>query len=431
MRDRLVTFAAAAAALLLTAVLLLPPRGPSGEELSLPTSEDRGGSGLMGLKAWLEQGGIAVYSLRRRYGDLPDRNLPGGKGSVLIVVLPQLREALYSEWADLQDWIAAGNTVVFLNHGYGKPIWAENNDCFCDAVQLLEEFGWDLTSSGSPESDDPLHEGSVAFKQRIEKLQSGLQAIIPAITEILPLSPSPILQPVGPLESRMVPASIGERWHLAAGGEQLAVRLFGFEGDPERTVVWLIEAGQGRIVMSLAGDLFSNDMLNRAGNARLLKQLLSHTLADGGQVIFDDYHFGLSDLYDPEQFFSDSRLYRSVGLIVLFWFLYVLGYSNRLAPVAPEKAKTAMLDSVAAMAGFFAGRLDKKLLARELVKHFIHDIRLKRRLPDEGAVWHWLEQHPQIEKLELDRLKEAMAQRCSRLQPLSETLSEIRTKLLS
>ncbi|MGR9053839.1 MAG: hypothetical protein ACU84J_14430, partial [Gammaproteobacteria bacterium] len=201
--------------------------------------------------------------------------------------------------------------------------------------------------------------------------------------------------------------------------------------NPSTTMMWQIETGQGQIFLSLVGDIFSNAKLNRAGNARLLKNLLALHLAEHGQIIFDDYHFGLSDLYDPEQFFNDARLHRTFGLIVLFWFLYVLGYSNRLAPVRSTLTKISALDAVEAMAGFFAGRLDQKLLARELTRHLLNDIRMQRRMPDEASVWHWLDRHPQIADTQLALLRAAVAMRCSSLNTLTDTLTDIRNKTLS
>ncbi|WP_031432344.1 DUF4350 domain-containing protein [Methylomarinum vadi] len=427
MRDRLLTFAAAVAALLVAFIFLKPPHDDGHKELSLPTTEDAGVEGLKALKTWLEQGGIPLLSLRKRYPELANSAALAESGNLLIVSLPFSREALRSEWQALIRWIGRGNSLLILGHAYNRQPWSGTDDCLCDAVRLLKDLEWKLTKLMPERAKGENDRGGI--QQRIESLQSGLQGVKPVVTEIFPLTAISLTKEVERLESRMMPALLDETWHLSTASDQLALRAFTTGLD--RTVVWQIEAGEGRIFLSLAGDIFSNEMLNRAGNARLFKNLLSLTLARDGRVIFDDYHFGLSDLYDPEQFFRDSRLHRTIGLVIVFWFIYVLGYSNRLAPVRAKKAKVSVLDSVEAMAGFFAGRLDKKMVARELTRHLLQDIRLKRHLRDEEAVWRWLERHPQILDNQIDLMREAAQQRCSRLNLLTDTLSNIRTKILS
>ena len=427
MKDRFVTFAAAVAALVVTFIIVMPPRGSGDADLSLPTTEDRGGSGLIGLKTWLERGGIPIHSLRRRYPELMDTTVFAETGNLLIVSFPHFREALQSEWQALSGWIDSGNSLLILGYAYDRPDWFGSDGCLCDAVQLLDELGWTLSSS-KPDKDEADSEG---FDGRIDRLHAGLQALTPTLTTIQPLSTFPIVHTVSNVESRVIPALTDEIWQLSTTSDQLAVRLFAFDADPDKTVIWQVEAGRGRIFLSLAGDIFSNEMLNRADNARLFKNLLSRMLSGKGQVIFDDFHFGLSDLYDPEQFFSDSRLHRTIGLILLFWLLYVLGDSKRLAPVRHKKAEISAIDSVEAMAGFFAGRLDKKILAQELTRHLLQDLRQNRRLPTEEAVWQWLERHPQIPATSIALLRDAAQQRCSQLNVLTDTLTEIRTKTLS
>lgn len=427
MKDRLLTFAAAVAALLLAIVILMPPHDAGDKDLSLPTTEDPGAYGLKGLKTWLEQGGIPLFSLRKRYPELANSAALAERGNLLIVSLPLSREALRSEWQALTRWIGSGNSLLILGHSYNRQPWLGADDCLCDAVRLLKELDWELTRLMPERAESENDSGGI--KQRIESLQSGLQGLKSVVTEIFPSTAISLTKEVERLESRMMPALMGEKWRLSTASDQLALRAFITELD--RTIVWQIEAGQGRIFLSLAGDIFSNEMLNRAGNARFFKNLLSLTLARDGRVIFDDYHFGLSDLYDPEQFFKDSRLHRTIGLVIVFWFIYALGYSNRLAPVRAATAKVSVLDSVEAMAGFFAGRLDKKMVAQELTRHLLNDILLQRRLRDEQAVWRWLERHPQIPDSQVDLLREAAQQRCSRLNLLTDTLSNIRTKTLS
>lgn len=431
MKERLVTFVAALAALLVSFIILSPPRAPNADDLSLPTTEDSGVNGLKGVKVWLENAGLAVHSLRKRYPSLLDDSQFAPTGNILIVSLPHFHQALASEWQALATWIGRGNSLLLLTHPYNPPSWRRSEGCIvCEAVQLLDELGWQLSQSGAEQSALSVDLGN-DLKQGLQRFRGRLQTMMSRPTELDPLSTLATMAGIENLESQMKPRLLHNRWQLSTIGDQMALRLFAVGGEAGQTVLWQIGSGRGQVFLSLAGDILSNEMVGRAGNARWLKNMLSQALSENGRIIFDDYHFGLSDLYDPDQFFSDDRLHRTLGLILLFWFLYVLGDSNRLAPVRASIVRASVKDTVEAMTGFFAARLEPKILAAELTRHLLQDIRLRRGLKDEAAVWQWLERHPHIDHRQLALLRDAMRQRCYRLHVLTDTLTEIRTKTLS
>ncbi|KPJ90379.1 MAG: hypothetical protein AMJ53_13760, partial [Gammaproteobacteria bacterium SG8_11] len=70
MKDRITTLFSALAALLVVIILLSPPPQPPAEPVSLPTSTNSGRYGLLGLKRWLDESGVANMSLQSRYNIL-------------------------------------------------------------------------------------------------------------------------------------------------------------------------------------------------------------------------------------------------------------------------------------------------------------------------------------------------------------------------
>jgi len=152
--------------------------------------------------------------------------------------------------------------------------------------------------------------------------------------------------------------------------------------------------------------LISNSVLKEQDNARWFAQLLTHTVADSGYVIFDDYHFGLSDLYDPQAFFADKRLHNSLLFIGAFWLIYALGRSPRLAPVKKPVNKPATTDFIEAMAGFFSRRVRSRTVAKKLAERLLEDIRQHTQLEGD-SLWRWLHDHPGVSERDLRRLQRA------------------------
>jgi hypothetical protein len=170
--------------------------------------------------------------------------------------------------------------------------------------------------------------------------------------------------------------------------------------------LWEVRYKNSRIWISRYAYLFSNDQLGQADNAVLISNIITSCLIDQGRVIFDDMHHGYSALYDPQAFFKDKRVHNTLWFIFAFWLLYVVGHSNRLAPLAKESKLPRAVDYIHAMANLFARRLDNTAAARLLFNHFFDSLRLQYNLPSNGQpTWNLLESSSRITAKDLVLLK--------------------------
>lgn len=430
MKERLITLLTALAALGLSVFLLAPPQPPA-PRVSLPTSEDRGSSGLKGLYTWLQRERVAVISLRKRYTELPRLTAPAQRGSLLIVSAPARTDITPAERQALKHWIAEGNSLLILGAVYDRPNWAESDTDFYELKKLLRDFSWSLVSdTAEPAAPERQDFASKTFKEKVAAVQAEVKAHIPAEERLSAFSRQPLLFGVEHVAAQTVPELLRKSWALSTeNNDNLAFSLLK-RSDGKGDAVWQIKAGEGQIFLALTPDLFSNTRLNHADNARFFVNLLGQALSKDGKLLFDDYHFGLSELYDPEAFFKDTRLHQTLGFLGVLWILYVIGYSDRLAPVRVPPVKLSMRDFIDATAGFFARRVQQRALAAELVKHLLLDIRLGRRLSDEEQTWRWLEHHPQIPAGQLALLRRAVAQRRISLTRLTNAIIHIRSVAL-
>jgi hypothetical protein len=126
------------------------------------------------------------------------------------------------------------------------------------------------------------------------------------------------------------------------------------------------------------GSLFTNRALGLADNARLLANIVGATVGPHGAVLFDDMHQGLGAAYDPAKFYSDRRLYETIGILAALWLCWVLGATRLQLPglraPAPREAEL-----VQATGGFLARVLTPAAGALGLFEHFFR--RIRERLP--------------------------------------------------
>ena len=102
MKDRLLTLALALGALAAFYVVLAPKPAPPQERVTRPISTEGGPNGYLALQRWLAREGIAVVSLRERYGRLTTL-VPGvPTGNLLITTTPHVYPLRGSEAAPLQ-----------------------------------------------------------------------------------------------------------------------------------------------------------------------------------------------------------------------------------------------------------------------------------------------------------------------------------------
>jgi len=138
----------------------------------------------------------------------------------------------------------------------------------------------------------------------------------------------------------------------------------------------------------------------------LIANIVSASLGKNGKVIFDDMYQGQTELYDEKAFYADSRLHNTLWFIFAFWVLYVVGHSNRIAPVQEDRKPARVADFIEAMANLFARRLTPVAAARLLYSHFFDWVRLRYGLPTNGKpVWQLLETTERLDQQDIVELK--------------------------
>jgi len=408
MRDTLITLAGA----FLSFFLLVSLMSPRQEQrlVSRPTTEDEGKHGLKAVYRWLAENNVNTYSLRRPVTRIDQEALPSS-GNLMIISLPLGRKALDSEWLALNRWVSDGNTVLVLAGMYHVPQWGEGHDWaresgIIDAIEYMtaEEFSLQREHIEDSETEFDLTD----MREAIEAFKPSSYRLYPAIEHSL-------FKDIAEMESWHTPGVYqykdeiddiqSAHWSIDSESSRLALRLMVGE-SPQQTAMWLLPIGSGWIYLSAFPDLVSNSVLKQQDNARWLANLLTHTVVENGYVIFDDYHFGLSDLYDPEAFFADRRLHNSLLFVGAFWLIYALGRSPRLAPVKKRNRKPATTDFIEAMAGFFTRRIKPRAIAKKLAERLLEDISRQTQLEGE-SLWNWLDGHPEIRERDLRRLQQA------------------------
>lgn len=411
MKDRLVTLVGALASLALV-VVLLSPREPPPPRVSRPTSEDRGELGLAGLAQWLALNGVPTKSLRRRYSDLDLDPALAPAGNLLISSVPHGYAAHSLELAALLTWLDQGNRLLVLAAVDDRPDWAML-DGGQEGSPLLEALGFGFVPEVSIDGADDLAE-SLADGTTKEGLLAAIEGAREALEDLRrkpltlhPAAADPLLAGVESVATRTTAVLVAASWQLEGVARRRLTRPLLLDPTAGKAALWAVRSGDAGVWISSYPDLFGNRTLGEADNARLLANLVGAALGPGGTVIFDDLHQGLSDLYDPEAFFADARLWNSLWFILAFWLLYVAGYSNRLAP--PPKPESAMQASglVEAMAGLFARRLSPAAVARGMLRHFFNEVRTRHRLPPTGKpCWDVLAADPGVPARDLRDLQQ-------------------------
>jgi hypothetical protein len=408
MRDSLITLAGA----LLSFIVLVSLMSPQTEQvvISRPTTEDAGKHGFKGLHVWLAQNNVNIHSLRKPVTRIDHGVLPASS-NLMIISLPLAREALDSEWRALNDWISHGNAVLVLASLYHAPQWSDTLEW------SREEKIKDAISKLTAEEFTLQHEAieDVGSEFNLTEMQASIKAFKPSPYRLYPAIEHTLFSEVVELESVHTPGIYQYKneadeieaayWSIASESARLALRLIDGESQ-QQTAMWLLPVGEGWVYLSAFPDLLGNSVLKQKDNARWFANLLSHTIADGGYVVFDDYHFGLSDLYDPQAFFTDRRLHNSLLFIGAFWLVYALGRSPRLAPVTKRPVKPASRDFIEAMAGFFTRRIKARTIAHELATRLLEDISVHTQLKGD-SLWNWLHDHPDVSERDIRRLQRA------------------------
>ena len=429
MRDRLATIAGGLLAFALVVVLLVPIERDDSAKVSRPLSDDRGTAGLRGLARWLEESGVETDTLRRRYSALASSLELNPRGNLLIVSLPQRTPSRSEERDALLAWLAQGNDALVLVAAGDAPRWAWGGDA-ASANELLEHLGFALEPS---EGSEPGWLGAEQASGE-EAQETNLRQVLESESIVLrPRLRHPSTRGVETVSTRSYrPLDRGWRFGGASQGRVVLALL----GESESgAAFWQARVGLGRLWVSRYSDLFSNKGLGEADNARFMANLLAASLRKNGRVIFDDMHQGASDLYDPRAFFSDPRFVNTMIVVVVFWLLYLVGRSRRLAPARERVARYYSADLARAMAGFFVRRLSRVTVERQLFAFFFNDIRARYGLPANGQpVWSMLSGMSRVPASDVDALRthyeRALAGRKSNLAALARLLQRTRENVI-
>jgi len=436
MKDRLVTLLGGLLALYIVIALLAPPSQP--DYASRPLTTDRDRHGLALLYEWLGNNNVAVHALRQRYDDLYSLAKLPDVGNLIIINLPLKIESRNEEEKYLREWIAQGNSVLFLAAHSDYPAWSFNQGRINRSghFPLLSSLGFSISRKVDDEENDTDESDTDENKDDQTKLSTVIKELDKTGIKQGQLKSAALNNPA--IQTITVKHSSQQEidWQLEPRELSRASRSLLVETDnPASTAMWQVRIGSGTAIISRYADLFSNNWLDEGDHARLFDSLLQQHLGENGYVVFDDMHQGLTELYDPEAFYDDPRLHNTLWFLFGFWLLYLIGRSNRLAPPLTLLRKAHAADFIRAMGGLFARRLSNPATALGLIRSFFNEIRQQYNLPmNSEPVWELLEAAPRIQQTQLVVLQNsylaAQQNKKQNLVKLHNQLRETRKSLL-
>lgn len=388
MNDRLITLAGATLALVFVVGMFYSPAQPAPPR---PTSELNTQEGYAGMMRWFELSSVPTLSLRRRYTELPTV-LPAETGNILFTVVPNRSTAQAEELSVLDDWLHQGNTLVILAALNDTPDWSKFDRHTFEELQDLTQLRF------------------IAYQLDDEALLVG-QALEATPLTLTPVNAHPLMQNVHSLHAQTATFT---NLHSPTETDVFVMQAARMQED-RAGAIWQVARTKGDIILIGTASLLSNQLIDKADNATFLHNILRYHLGPGGTVIFDDYHQGLSDLYDPQAFFQDARFWNSIGFVLLFWLLYMVGSQTRLEKPAALQVPARQSDLVSAVAGF----MDRKLTVAEtgclMVEQWLRGLQgthilptAASALPATGAL-SALEAMPLVDQTRLARVQQTYA----------------------
>lgn len=444
MRERLMTLACALGALLLFGTIFLRGDTLAARRASPPTSIERGPNGLLGLASWLRAEGVRTLSLRERFGALPRHRELTTSGNLLLVSLPAVYNFRSDELVALDRWLRDGNTLLVLAALRDRPGWAQFPFVMSNDLPLLtgltmvsesaagsssrsaasppasprpQEPRPGRASAGSPAPKPPADAQRARDQQlaRLGRLTTELTT--PQRSALVPNRAHPYFTGVAQAVAFSDYAPFRNTVTTPRDGFALTLA---HEWASGRDAFWIRDAGDGAIIVSAFGSLFSNRALGLADNARLLANLVAASVAPEGTVVFDDEHQGLTTAYDPASFYRDPRLYATLAVIVTVWLIWVLGGTQlktpRLRASAPREAQLVRTTGL-----FLARVLSPAAAARRMLEQFLQRVgsTVTRNEAHEGQLWEWLENNPRLARADVQQLRAWQAEaRSDRRVPL-------------
>jgi hypothetical protein len=431
MKDRLFTLALAIGAFIAFYALLAPKPSVPQEQVTRPLSIEAGPNGYLGLQRWLTQQGITVVSLRERFGSLGTVPPGAENGDLLIVSAPQVYPLRSSEVEPLQDWIATGNTLLVVAGLSDTPEWSMGEGLSTGFLEHLNSMTG-MTFTQIPAAVEP-PKGEDKNAQQGQSARDALLAVTrlaePQRTESAPNGAHPLLEGVQSILA--ISEFPSAQWQ--ATSDRTVLLELASDHDAKVPALWLTPYGDGQIIVSAYGSIFTNKVLGEHDNGRLLANIARWSLGPKGRVIIDDAHQGLVSFYDPDKFFGDSRLHRSLWWLFALWLVFVLG-PRRLLGTPRGWNPLDVTSFVRATGGFMARVLRPAAAGQRLFANFFNEIRGRLGLALDGApMWDWLAGHAVIATADLDRLQELHAQVAARrsvnLAELHNLVARVRAQL--
>ena len=406
MKERLVTLACACGALaLFLAMFLHGDDSSASRQVPRPTTEERRANGYSGAMAWLDQERIRTVSVRDRFDKLTvNPNLPA-TGNLLIVTLPAANSFKTQELHSLESWIRSGNTLLVLAALSDDPDWAfALGRPISGDLSLLTGLEFELASFAG-------RRRPVADEGGARVAATARAFAQPQYSTLVPNAPHPYFYGVSSVVALSdYPA---QAWSVKIPYDGFVLSLAREQGTSEGAF-WLRAMGNGRIVVSGLGSLFTNRALGLANNGRLLANIVGATVGPRGAVLFDDTHQGLGAAYDPAKFYSDPRLYETAGILAGVWLCWVLG-STRLQMPASRASAPREAELVRVTGGFLARVLTPDAGARGLFEHFFR--RLRQHLPaareKSSPPWEALERLAGVSVKDVRQLQDWYSDACA------------------
>jgi hypothetical protein len=393
-KQQLVTFGLALAALVLCYALILPKPQPQVAAPARPLSTDEGPAGYQAAWRWLSREHVPLLALRERFDGLRAQTTSHPGGNVLLTTLPHLLPVRPGEASQLDAWIESGNTLIVAAALDDTPSWA-----ITGSAELMRSLNR-LTRLKFSVISDP---------KALPGLQFG--AVFDALTTVRNVSMEPrgtlsLMQGVHRLRvGSDLPAS---RW-AATPMDASALLEIGQVTDNGDPAIWVRRQGKGQVITLAVAGLFSNRDIALLDNARLLSNIVAWNLGTGGRFIFDDLHQGATGYYDAKAFFADPRLHRTIGWLILLWFVFVLGLQRLAAPVGHWRPPDVTA-FVATSGEFLASTMTPKATGARLLANFFNGVRRRLGLAEDGApLWEWLASQAAVQAMDVEQLRQMHA----------------------
>ena len=412
MKERLITLLCALGALGLFLAMFLHgddvTNGRGG--VPGPTSEERRGNGYHGAMVWLDEEHIKTVSVRDRFDKWVGRASLPAAGNLLIVTLPAVNAFKTEEFRPLDAWVRAGNTLLVLAALSDDPDWAfAVGRPVAGDLSLLTGVEFEaVPGEGQPGQGRIGSQSAKTNANATDDVGARIAATARAFAQpqrgtLVPNGPHPYFEGV-----RTAVALSDYPWQAWAAKIPYDGFVFSLAHGREtgESVLWTRSLGEGRVIVSGLGSLFTNRALGLADNARLLANIVGATVGPRGAVLFDDLHQGLGAAYDPAKFYSDRRLYETIGILAALWLCWVLG-STRLQLPALRGPAPREAELVQATGGFLARVVTPAAGALGLFEHFFR--RVRERVPLGHGLssppWGFLEDHSGVAPTELRQLR--------------------------